>query len=133
MKRVLRHYAVDTFSLWATTKVAAGIFLEQGIETLMIAGLGFMAVSLLAKPIINLLLLPLNLVTFGVFRWLSSAIVLYLVTLIVPGFKITAFIYHGFESKWFDIPSLNLEGLLAYIAFAFVISALTSFIYWLIK
>jgi putative membrane protein len=133
MKRLIRHYAVDTFSLYFVTTVASGIILEKGIETLLLAGLGLMAGSLLAKPVINILLLPLNLVTFGLFRWVASAIILYLVTLVVPGFKITGFHFLGFSSPWIDIPAISFSGVLAYIGFAFLLSLITSFIYWIVK
>lgn len=133
MKRLIRHYVVDTFSLWAVSATASGMVFENGLETLFIAGLGLMGAGLLAKPVINILLLPINLVTFGLFRWVSSAIALYIVTLIVPGFHIAGFHFEGFFSKWFDLPAINVDGPLAYIGFAFLLSLLTSFIYWVRK
>lgn len=133
MKRVLRHYVIDTFSLWVISQVAEGLIFEDGIYTLLIAGVGITIASILAKPIINLLLLPLNLVTFGLFRWVSSAIIIYLVSLVIPGFKVIGFQYSGFSSRWVDIPPLDFQGFIAFISFSFILSVLTSFIYWLVK
>jgi uncharacterized membrane protein YvlD (DUF360 family) len=133
MKKILRHYTLDTFSLWLLTNFAGGIVFEKGIQTLLISGVALTGVFFLAKPVINLLLLPLNLVTFGLFRWVSSAVVLYLVTLIIKDFKIVAFNFAGFSSKWIDLPALNFKGILAYIAFSFILSLITSFLYWLMK
>jgi putative membrane protein len=133
MKRILRHYVIDTFVLWSVSQIAQGLHFEKGIETLLIAGVGITAVSLLAKPIINLLLLPINLVTFGLFRWVSSAVVIYLVTLIVREFRVTEFVFDGLTSQWVDIPSLQFSGILAYIGFSFLFSIIASFTYWLIK
>jgi len=133
MKKIFRHYTLDTFSLWLITNIASGIVLTKGVQTLLVSGIALTVVFLLAKPIINLLLLPLNLVTFGLFRWVSSAVVLYLVTLIIKDFKIIGFNFLGFSSKWIDIPSLHFKGILAYIAFSFLLSLITSFLYWLMK
>lgn len=133
MKRILRHYVISTFSLWIVSEIAEGLVFESGTETLLLAGVGLTVASTLARPVINLLLLPLNLVSFGLFRWVSSAIALYLVTLVVPGFKVGSFHFAGFESKWFDIPELAFKGMIAYVAFAFTLSMITSFIYWLRK
>src|SRR3989344_4331790 len=133
MKRILRHFVIDTFSLWAVSNIARGMVFQNGLETLIATGLAVTATFLLAKPIINLLLLPLNLVTFGLFRWFSSAVVLYIVTLIIKDFRITAFHFGGLTSKWIDVPSLNFSGLLASVGFSFLLSLITSFIYWLIK
>ena len=105
----------------------------QGWESLLLAGVGLTIVSLLAKPVISILLLPINLLTFGLFRWVSSAITLYIVTLVVPGFSITGFVFSGFSTKWFDIPALSFSGILAYVAFSFVLSLFTSIIYWIIR
>ncbi len=131
MKKIIRAYVYATFSLFAVSKIAGGIVFEKGIETLLIAGVGLMVAFLVARPIINVLLLPINLITFGLFRWVSSAVVLYLVTLVVQGFKIERFHYSGFTSSWFDIPELNFKGILAFIAFSFLLSLITSFIYWI--
>lgn len=133
MKRILRAYVIATFSLWAATQIAGGIVFKEGIQTLFLAGSGLTVALLIARPVINVLLLPLNLITFGLFRWLSSAIALYLVTLIVPGFKILSFHFAGFSSKWFDIPKVNLKGFLSYVAFSLLLSVITSFIYWIRK
>ena len=122
MKRILRHYAVATFSLWAVTRIAEGIVFEDYPRTLFIAGLALMAASIVARPVINILILPLNLVTFGLFRWVSSAIALYLVTLVVPGFKIAGFHFVGFSSKWVDIQEINFKGILSYVAFSLLLS-----------
>jgi len=133
MKRIIRHYVIDTFSLWVISQTAQGLIFEKGLHSLFIAGLGLMAVSLLAKPIINVFLLPLNLITFGLFRWVSSAVILYLVTLLVKDFIIVSFSFAGFSSKWFDIPALHFQGFLAFVGFSFLLSFVSSFIYWLIK
>lgn len=133
MKRIIRHYTIDTFSLFLVTRTAQGIVFDSWPKTLLMAGLAIMATSLFAKPVINLLLLPLNMVTFGLFRWISSAVILYLVTLIVPGFKIVGFNFVGYASPWLDIPKINLPGMFAYVGFAFIFSLITSIIYWIVK
>jgi uncharacterized membrane protein YvlD (DUF360 family) len=86
--------------------------------------------SLVVKPIINLLLLPINLITFNLFKWVSSAVALYLATLAVTDFKITQFVFPGSEAL--GIQSFTLEGLGALIAFSFLLSVITSFVGWLI-
>ena len=108
MKRILRLFTIDTFCLWVVSQMAQGMVFERGLTTLVIAGIGLTGVSLLAKPVINLLLLPINLIKFGLFRWVASAIVLYLVTLLVKDFKIAFFTFPGFNSLWIDIPAIHL-------------------------
>lgn len=131
MKKIIRHYVINTFLLYAVSQLASGLQFERGFETIVLAGVGLTVASLLVKPIINLLLLPINLITFNLFKWVSSAIALYLVTLVVPGFKITEFAFPGLTSSWLDLPALTVGGFMAYVAFSFIFSLFASFIYWL--
>ncbi len=133
MKRIIRHYVIATFSLWSVSQIAQGIIFEEGFKTILLAGLGVTLTSILAKPVINILLLPLNMITFGLFRWLSSAIIFYLVTLILTEFKITGFSYPGLSTEWFDIPAIKLAGIGAYVGFSLLYSVIASFIYWVRK
>ena len=133
MKTILRHIVIDTFCLYLVTKIAEGIKLDNGFYTLILAGLAISIVSIVAKPVIHILLLPINLITFGLFKWVASSLVLYITTLLVHSFKIQYFSFAGLSSKWLDIPPLYFKGILAYICFSFIFSLVSSFIYWLIK
>ena len=133
MKTILKLYIIETYSLYFISQITSGLSFSGGTITLLIAGVYLTIANTLAKPIINLLLLPLNLVTFGVFRWVSSAVALFLVTLMVKNFKILFFHYAGFESKWVSIPVIHLEGVLAFIAFSFVLSLIISIVHWIFK
>jgi putative membrane protein len=133
MRTILKHFIIDTISLYLISQVVSGIVFAQGMYTLLLAGFVLMLATMIVKPILNILLLPLNLVTFGLFKWVTYAITLYLVTLVVPGFHLTNFIFSGFHSYWFSIPAISLYGILAFIAFSFVISIVSSILYWIFK
>lgn len=133
LKKILRHFSVEALALFVVTQVFSGMVFEKGLQTFVIASAAITAATIFGKPVINVLLLPLNLITFGLFRWVSSAVALYIVTLLVSGFNIAGFYFQGYSSKWIDVPEIQLEGILAYIAFSFALSILTSFIHWLRK
>jgi putative membrane protein len=133
VKTILKHFIINTVSLYAVSLVVSGIVFTEGTYSLLLAGIVLTLTSMIIRPVINLLLLPLNLITFGLFRWVGFAITLYLVTLIVPGFKLADFVFKGFSSYWFTIPAISLPGILAFIAFSFLISIIASFGYWIFK
>lgn len=133
MKRIIKHYVVNTFALYIASEIAEGLVFSGGLQTMFLTGGGLTLITIFAKPIINLLLLPLNMISFGLFSWVSSAIALYLVTLIITDFKIVKFAYAGWSSNLFSIPPIDLKGVLAFIAFSFIISFVSSFMYWLTK
>jgi len=49
-----------------------------------------------------------------------------------PGFHLGDFILK-FNSYWFAIPGITLTGILAFIAFSFIISIVSSILYWIFK
>ena len=133
MKKILRHFFIETFILFVVSRIAEGLVFSQGLKTLALAGAAIAAASFLVKPVINIFLLPINLVTFNLFKWLSAAITLYLVTLVVPGFGVTGFVFTGYSSELISLPPISLGGPLAYIAFSFLLSVITAFIYWIVS
>lgn len=133
MKTLLKRFIIDTVSLYAISLTISGIVFEKGVETLLLTGFVLMLTTFIIQPIINLLLLPINLITFGLFKWVTYAVTLYLVTLAVPGFKLLHFAFSGFQSVWFSIPPVSIGGPLSFIAFSFLISFVSSLIYWIFK
>lgn len=133
VKKIIRYFLIESFSLYIVSSHVEGIVFEEGVKTLFLAGLALTVATFLVKPVINLLLLPLNLVTFNLFRWISSAITLYIVTLIVPGFTIDKFFFPGYSSSFIDIPPIEVFGVLSFIFYSFLLSAIGSFFYWLVK
>lgn len=133
MKKILKHFVIDTVTLYLISQAVVGMSFEGGTQTLLLTGAVLSISQLLVRPLINVLLLPINLITFGLFKWVSYAVTLYLVTLVVTGFKISSFYYAGLTSYWFNIPQVNFTGILAFIVFSFVISLVSSIIVWLMK
>lgn len=132
MKRLLRHFLIDTAVLYFVSQFIHGLNFSGGVATIFLTGAVLALTTMLIKPLINILLLPLNLITFGLFKWIAHAISLYIVTLVVPGFSITGFTFLRFDSYWFSVPGLNLPGVLAVVAFSFVISFASSALYSLL-
>ena len=133
MRTILKHFLVNTVSLYLVSLIISGIVFADGTYSLLLAGLVLTVTTLIIRPIINILLLPINLITFGLFRWVGYAITLYIVTLIVPGFKLVDFAFKGFSSYWFSIPSVTLNGILAFIAFSLLIFFISSLLHWILK
>ena len=56
--------------------------------TIFIAGIVLTLVNFIVKPILKLLTLPINIITFGLFAGVINIGLLWLVTWLVPGFEI---------------------------------------------
>lgn len=134
MKRILRSFLIEIGTFYLISQIASGIIFQNGIEGLIVAGVALTIATFLVKPIINILLLPINLLTFGLFKWLSQAVTLYIVDLILPQVSIVSFDFVGLTSKWIDIPAVHLDSIvLVYIAFSLLLSVISGIIYWIVK
>lgn len=132
MKRVIRAFAIYALILWFLATYIGGVEFGNDAKTLLFGALALTLAELFLKPIINLLLLPFNLVTLGVFRWVSNGLMLYIATLLVPGFLLVPFTYPGFSSNLFIIPSIQLGLVGGYIFLSFILSIIASFVFWLV-
>jgi len=133
MKKYLRLYLYNLFSLWVIINLLKGVSLENSHQTLAVTAIILTLVNSLIKPLINILLFPLNILTLGIFRWVTNAITLYLVTLIVSEFKISSFNFPGFFYKGIVIPPMYIPKIWVLIIASFIISLIISFLSWLNK
>ena len=133
MKKILRTIVLETVTLYLITLFTSGINLGGGFKGLLITGLALSVATYLIKPLINILILPLNLITFGLFKWVNQAITLYLIDLILPDFSITGFSFHALQTAYFSLPSISLSGGLAYVSFSLLISIISSVAFWLLN
>lgn len=133
LRKLIRTFVFNLAALWLVTQIFEGASFTGGYQTLLIASLALTLVNLLVKPLINLLLLPINLLTLGAFRWVVNVVALYLVTLLVPQFKISAFLFPGFSNQGFIIPPIYLGTIWVYLLTSFSLSIIISFLFWMTK
>ena len=133
IKRFISVFVIESVALYLVSQIASGLMFTRGIQSLIVTGVALALASFFVKPIINILLLPINLVTFGVFKWVSHAVTLYIVDLLLAEFAVNSFKFAGLSSKYIDMPPINLpSGIPSYLAFSLTIAAITSIIYWLL-
>jgi len=96
-----------------------------------LAALTLAFVNLLVRPIINLFLLPINLLTLGMFRWVVNVIILYLLTIIIPDLIIRGYEFSGFSFQNFVIAPVFISAFWNTFLTSFFLSFVLGFIYWL--
>ncbi|MBN1263001.1 MAG: phage holin family protein [Candidatus Pacebacteria bacterium] len=133
MKKHLKSFLITFASLLVAARLIDTINFEQAEKTALMASLAFMIVNLVVKPILNLLLLPVNLLTLGLFRWLVNVFAFYLVLLIIPGFKIEPYLFQGYENSGFVIPPIQFSFFWTLVLISFIISLTTALLYWALR
>lgn len=133
MKKHLRSFLITLASLLVVAHALGNISFESGTPTILKTALVLTLTNIIIRPIMNLLLLPINLLTLGLFRWLVSVFIFYLTTLLVPQLKIQAYQFPGWNYRGFIIPQLELSFFWTLVLVCFIISFVTSFLYWAFK
>lgn len=133
MKSIIRNTVFNAISLFVLSQLLAGVKVDGGFGTLILGGFILSILFVVLKPILNLFSLPLNVVTLGLFSFFSNAILLYLLTVIVPSVQISQFTFNGISFSGFVIPVMHFTTLWAYVVSAAILSIVMNFFSWLIK
>lgn len=133
MKSIVRNIAFYALSLFALTQLLAGVKISGGLTIYVIGGAILSIMFLVVKPILSIVTLPLNVITLGTFSFLINAIILYLLTIVVPNISIKGFEFSGFSFAGFIVPKLFLNTFFAFIISSFLLSIFVSFLTWLTK
>lgn len=131
MKTLLRYFLINTVSLWMVTKIIPGLTYSGGVWSLFIGGLAFMLINFLLVPLLKILFLPLNLLTLGLFAWITNVLALYALTTIVSSFQLIPYAFPGYNYNGLILPSYDLSPFLVAIAASFLIGMITHFLQWL--
>ncbi|PIV00516.1 hypothetical protein COS54_02885 [Candidatus Shapirobacteria bacterium CG03_land_8_20_14_0_80_39_12] len=132
MRSFLRNIFINFLTLLLIAKLTGAIDFSENYLVLIWAAFFLTLLNLLVKPILNLLLMPINLLTLGAFRWVINAIVLLLVTLIVKAFVIKGFVFPGFTFSGFIVPQVSFSFLWALFLVSFLVEIARFVIFWLL-
>jgi putative membrane protein len=86
----LAHWGITALSLWLTSFIFHGISFANK-KSLFLSALLLGFANAVIRPIIIILTIPLTLVTFGLFLLVINALMMLLVSALVPGFRISGF------------------------------------------
>ena len=71
-----------------TIKLVPGVSATGGWETVLLVALVWSVITIVIRPVLGLLTLPITIITFGLFSFVLNAMLFYAVTYIVPGFTV---------------------------------------------
>ncbi len=133
MKTILRAIFLNLITLYLVTLFFPGITITHQLITYLSAAFVWTILNKIIKPIIKLLLLPINLITLGLFSWVVNVITLFLLKYFIKGVAIQAFTFVGFTYQGFVIPQMHFSLLLSYIITSLVLSLVHSLLIWLLS
>lgn len=130
MKRLLRFYLINLVSLWITTQAVKGLVYTGGVQSLFVGALAFALINIILVPLLRILLLPLNLMTLGIFSWLTNVVALYALTTVVPSFRLTSYHFPGYSANGLTLPDVTLSALWVALLASLFIGVIANFLHW---
>lgn len=134
LRLLLRTVAINLLSIYIVTQVLGGVIVYYGgYKTLLYTALAITVVNLFVRPIVNLLLLPVHLVTLGVFRWVANIITLYLVTWMIKDLQIQQYYFTGAFLGVLNIPPINFSAFGSFVVVTLALTVIFHMLYWLFQ
>lgn len=133
MKTLLRAIFINTLVLYLAILAFPGLLFDGTLKTLVISAVVLTLLNKIVKPLIKLFLLPINLLTLGVFGWVAHVATLFILTRVVSGIMIQGFHFPGWSANGFAIPSFGVSLLMAYVLASLTISLIANIVSWLLR
>lgn len=130
MKFILKRYLFTVASIFIVSQIIPAFSIADSWYGLFYAGLFLTFLLYIVKPILNLVMLPLNLVTLNLSAWIVYIAIFYLWTFLFPQVKITSWEFPGATVGPITLSSFNLVKwqvtIIAAVAVNFIIRLLDS-------
>ena len=122
MKNFIKISLLNSFSLFLVASIYPGLIIPNSLIDLLWAGIIFTLINHLVKPLIKLFLLPINLITMGLFRWLANVFILVILVRISSKITLIAFTSSTLSYSGFVVPSIKFNLIYSFILASFLLS-----------
>jgi len=133
IRKFLRRWFIYIVALQVVAELITAIEFAEGLKTLLLATLVLTLFGSFIKPLLKILLLPVNLLTLGLLRWVINVVGLYTASFFVPSFTIKPYHFSGLTKGGLVIPPISFSSLATYILVSFGIDIALVTIRWILK
>lgn len=131
MKSITKKILIILLSLYITANLTGGIIYQNNLSILLFGSLCLYTFNLIIKPLLNLIFMPINLLTLGASRWIINIIIFWAVTVFVDGFVIVPLKLSSFSLSGYSFPGLDLSFFWSLVLLSFIVQLCISVINWI--
>lgn len=88
--KIIIHWIILSVAVWATTQLVSGVHVDP-IWVALVVGACLTLFNMFLRPVINILTLPINIITLGLFSLVVNGILFWYLGTIIRGFEVTNF------------------------------------------
>lgn len=133
MRWILRQYLVHLAALLITVYLIPGFSIGNSTQNMLFAAAILALINVFIKPIVKILLLPLNIITLNLFSVVINIGVIVILTKLVTTVTISSWDFSGVNAYGFVIPALKVTYVYSYLIISILITSIVSFLNWLSK
>lgn len=87
----LLRYLGTVAAVFLTIYLVPGINATGGWLTILLVALVWSVITMVIKPVLSILTLPITIITLGIFSLIVNALLFWLMAILVPGFAVAGF------------------------------------------
>lgn len=133
MKKILRSWFIHLIVLEIAASLTGAITFGSGIRGWFLSALVLTVFSIFLKPLLKILLLPINFLTLGLLRWIINVLGLFLATYLVSSFRISSLNFPGYSGSGITIAPISLSLIATYVLLSFCLDLFLIIIRWILK
>lgn len=133
MKFIFKRYLLTVVSIFITTQFVGAFSLNNGWYGLFYASFILSILFYIVAPILNLIMLPVNLITLNLSSWIVQILIFYLWTIMVSQVQVTAWKFTGIHLGPIILSGVNLLKWQVIILLAFVFIVINKLLNWIFK
>lgn len=133
MKTLLKKYFVITVSLFILTQVVPAVMLKAGWKNLFYSSFILTILYYIGRPIANIIMLPINILTLNLASWVINILTFYVWTLLVSELKVEQWKFSGVNWGPISFSSYDFASWQVIILASIFLTVIIQFIDWIVK
>lgn len=133
MKYIAKKVLISYLSIFVLIQLIDKITISGGWLNTLYGGVVLSALYWILKPLLNLVLFPLNLATMNLSAWLIDIVLFYLWTIVFPQVKIEGWYFPGVNLGVLILSPYTFAGWQIYGLSAVILAILLRMFSWLLK
>jgi len=133
MKKILHSWFIHLIVLEIVASLTGAISFGPGYKSWVLSALVLTIFSIFLRPLLKILLLPINFLTLGLLRWIINVVGLFLASYLVSSFQISPLNFAGYSGGGASISPFSLALIPTYILLSFCLDLFHIIIRWILK
>lgn len=133
MKFVLKKLLISLLSIHFTTYVIPAFAVNGGFTGLFISTVVLAALIYLIRPVLNIILLPLRILTFNMLEWMINIIIIFVWIIIVHYIQVGSWLFPGLSLLSVEVSPVTFTVWQTTVICAIIIVSVRRFLDWILS